>query len=60
MIRTALFSLALVAALPAIAATPIDETRPLDADGRLQVENLKGLIEVRAWDRPRRRRDWGT
>lgn len=52
MIRTALFSLALLAALPAIAATPIDETRPLDADGRLQVENLKGLIEVRAWDRP--------
>ncbi|MFP7723579.1 DUF4097 family beta strand repeat-containing protein [Lysobacter sp. A3-1-A15] len=52
MIRTALFSLALVAAWPALAATPIDETRPLDADGRLQVDNLKGLIEVRAWDRP--------
>lgn len=52
MIRTALFSLALVAAWPAIAATPIDETRPLDPDGRLQVDNLKGLIEVRAWDRP--------
>ena len=52
MIRIALFSLALVAAWPATAATPINDTRPLEPDGRLQVENLKGLIEVRAWDRP--------
>src|SRR5688572_4289462 len=33
------------------AATPINETRPLSAQGRLEVENLKGRIEVRAWDR---------
>jgi DUF4097 and DUF4098 domain-containing protein YvlB len=34
------------------AATPIDERRPLDPRGRVEVENLKGRIEVRAWDRP--------
>lgn len=33
------------------AATPINETRPLDARGHLTVENLKGRIEVRAWER---------
>ena len=36
----------------ALAATPINETRPLDPDGRVEIENLKGRIEVRAWDRP--------
>lgn len=36
----------------ALAATPINETRPLDADGTIEIENLKGRIEVRAWDRP--------
>ena len=35
----------------ALAATPINETRPLDARGHLAVDNLKGRIEVRAWDR---------
>lgn len=38
-------------ALPAFAATPIDEIRPLDARGEVEVSNLKGSIEVRAWDR---------
>lgn len=33
------------------AATPINETRPLDARGRVQVENLKGRIDVRGWER---------
>lgn len=33
------------------AQTPIDETRPLDADARLSVENVKGSITVTAWDR---------
>ena len=33
------------------AATPINESRPLNARGRLEVENLKGRIQVRAWDR---------
>jgi DUF4097 and DUF4098 domain-containing protein YvlB len=36
---------------PAFGATPINETRPLDARGHLEVDNLKGRIEVRAWDR---------
>lgn len=34
------------------AASPIDQTRPLDPRGRIEIENLKGSIEVRAWDRP--------
>ncbi len=43
--------LACLAAAPAIAATPIDETRPLDARGRVEVSNVKGRIEVRTWDK---------
>ena len=35
----------------ALAATPINETRPLDARGHLSIDNVKGSIEVRAWDR---------
>ena len=38
-------------ALPAFAATPINETRPLNARGEIEVSNLKGSIEVRTWDR---------
>jgi DUF4097 and DUF4098 domain-containing protein YvlB len=38
-------------AAPAWAGTPIHESRPLEARGRLEIENLKGRIEVRAWDR---------
>lgn len=45
-------ALGLAAAGQALAATPINETRPLDPDGRIEIENLKGRIEVRAWDRP--------
>ena len=45
--------LSLLLALPgaALAATPINETRPLDPAGRIDIENLKGRIQVRAWDR---------
>lgn len=43
---------ALLAAAPALAATPIDETRPLSPDGQVAIENLKGEIIVRTWDRP--------
>jgi hypothetical protein len=35
----------------AFAETPIDQTRPLDAHGRVEIENLKGRIQVRGWDR---------
>ena len=50
-IGLAIAGLALPAALPALAATPINETRPLDARGEVEVSNLKGRIEVRTWDR---------
>lgn len=33
------------------AATTVDETRSMPADGRVQVENLAGSIEITAWDR---------
>lgn len=35
----------------AFAATPIDQTRPLDPRGRIEIDNLKGRIQVQAWDR---------
>jgi hypothetical protein len=42
----------LMAALcaPAFADTPIDETRPLNADAKLSVTNCAGAIHVQAWD----------
>ena len=40
-----------LASAPLFAGTPIDQTRPLDPRGRIEIENLKGSIEVRAWDR---------
>lgn len=33
------------------AGTPIDERRPLAADGRITIGNVAGLIEVQGWDR---------
>ncbi|RYI35465.1 MAG: hypothetical protein EON48_00990 [Acetobacteraceae bacterium] len=53
--RTNLLGMMLVLAAiaaPARAATPIDQTRPLDPRGRVEIENLKGRVEVRVWDRP--------
>ena len=50
LIRSTL-ALACLSALPAMAGTPIDQTRPLDSRGRIEIENLKGRVEVRAWDR---------
>lgn len=45
-------TLVAAAALPVMAATPINQARPLDARGRVEIENLKGKVEVVAWDRP--------
>jgi DUF4097 and DUF4098 domain-containing protein YvlB len=42
----------LLVAIFAQASTPIDQTRPLDPRGKVEVENIKGRIQVRAWDRP--------
>jgi DUF4097 and DUF4098 domain-containing protein YvlB len=47
----ALTLLALVAAPAAWAATPINQTRPLDARGHVEIENVKGRIQVRTWDK---------
>lgn len=44
-------ALACAALAPAWAATPIDQVRPLDPRGRVEIDNLKGRVEVRAWDR---------
>ena len=43
---------AFLAAAPAFADTPINQTRPLAADGLVSIDNLKGRIVVRTWDRP--------
>ena len=46
------FAVVLSLALPALAATPSNETRPLSPTGKVEIENLKGRIDVRVWDRP--------
>lgn len=51
-LKSSILSLACLAAFPAFAATPIDQSRPLDPRGRVEIDNLKGRVEVRAWDRP--------
>lgn len=51
-VMTVLAAALLLASTPAPAATPISESRSLDARGRVEIENVKGRIEVRAWDRP--------
>ena len=50
--RTVLSAALLLAlAAPGFAATPINETRPLSPTGSIEIENLKGRIQVRAWQR---------
>ena len=52
--RPTLLILALCACVASpmlLAATPIDQTRPLDARGKVEIDNLKGRIQVRAWNR---------
>jgi DUF4097 and DUF4098 domain-containing protein YvlB len=39
-------------AAAASAATPIDQKRPLAADGRIRVSNISGRIVVSTWDKP--------
>lgn len=50
--RPLLLAVLLALSATATAATPIDQSRPLDPTGRVQIENLKGRIQVRAWDQP--------
>ncbi len=40
-----------LASAPLYAGTPINQTRPLDPRGRIEIDNMKGRIQVRAWDR---------
>jgi DUF4097 and DUF4098 domain-containing protein YvlB len=40
-----------MAAAAAQATTTVHETRPLDADGRVEIENMVGSIEVIGWER---------
>ncbi|MCB1566995.1 MAG: DUF4097 family beta strand repeat protein [Xanthomonadales bacterium] len=51
--KTSITALLLAGLLPiaALAATPIDETRSVNPDARVSVENVKGRISVTAWDR---------
>lgn len=52
--RTSSFSLLLATALlapSALAQSAINETRPLDPRGRVDISNVKGRIEVRGWER---------
>ena len=51
-LRATCLAASLLLALPALAATPIDQTRPLAADGSVRIENLKGEVRVSTWDRP--------
>ena len=44
--------LVLLAVAPAWAATPVNQTRTLAADGLVSVDNLKGRIIVRTWAQP--------
>lgn len=50
-LMTSVLALACSLAMPLHAATPIDQTRPLDPRGRVEIDNLKGRVEVRGWDR---------
>ena len=50
-LKASILALACLAAFPVLAATPIDQVRPLDPRGRVEIDNLKGRVEVRAWDR---------
>lgn len=44
--------LPLLLATGSVLAAGIDQTRPLSATGQVEVENLKGRIQVRTWDQP--------
>lgn len=52
MLSRSAFFIALLAAFPAMAATPINETRPLNANGEVSISNVKGRIVVRTWNKP--------
>lgn len=52
MLCRSVFFIAMLAAFPALAGTPINETRSLDATGQVHIANVKGSIVVRTWNKP--------
>ncbi|MEO5963642.1 MAG: hypothetical protein ABIP87_09440, partial [Thermomonas sp.] len=50
-LMASVLGLACSIAMPVHAATPINQTKPLDPQGRIEIDNLKGRVEVRGWDR---------
>src|SRR5262249_24529575 len=46
------FALLLASLAQAAESKEINQTIPLDRDGRLSIENFKGSISVTTWDRP--------
>lgn len=52
MLSRSIFFIAMLAAFPVLAGTPINETRPLNATGQVQIANVKGSIIVRTWNKP--------
>lgn len=50
-IRNILYCLALGCTAPLWAATPIDASHPLAADGSLHIGNIEGDVTVTAWDK---------
>lgn len=51
MLKTAILAGGLVMGQAALAATPIDEARPVAADARVKITNIAGSITVTGWDR---------
>lgn len=49
--ETCLAALLLLTSAPALAATPINQVRPLSATGSVSIDNMKGRVVVRTWDR---------
>jgi len=47
-----LLLLALIAPGFAHGGTPIDQTRAVDKDARIEITNVKGLVRVGVWDKP--------
>ncbi len=53
MLSRNVFCIAMLAAFPVMAATPINESRPLDATGQVHIGNVTGSIIVRTWNKPK-------
>lgn len=51
MFRAGVLAAGLLATASVPAATPIDEARPVNADARVKITNISGLIRVTGWDR---------